>query len=50
MSARTLSFRLFLLASVLALAGCGAEPEAEAPARPALVVQPAADGDDLFPE
>ena len=32
--------RVFLLAVLAALAGCGAEPAPEPPARPALVVQP----------
>ena len=39
--------RLFLLAALTVLSGCGAGPAPEAPARPALVVQPLAAGDTV---
>ena len=44
MSVRSTRLTLLLLIPLLALAGCGADPDAEAPARPAMVVQPGAAG------
>ncbi len=44
MSVRSTRLSLLLLLPLLALAGCGADPDAEAPARPAMVVQPGAAG------
>src|SRR5687768_15970465 len=43
MSARSIRIPL-VLSLLLALAACGADPQAEAPARPAMVVQPGAAG------
>lgn len=40
MSASTLIPRMFLVAGLLALAGCGGKEAEESPARPAMVVQP----------